>query len=210
MIDPATLTTIGTLVGITKAAVDTLKGLRDLFDAKDAKRIANESQAKFEKVDEDFAAFHKRLGILALQLEQSEALTRMVPAWFEVANRMPVWKSVNDLTREDIQHLDNDLRSFLHESIRDHFSTTFFSTNFDQLPGIERLLDIFRAKLGDLDHTVSAIPPGNVDVFKGLWPTITTQFNDLRNAAGQVSSQADDVHSALIRELRESAKEVVS
>jgi len=175
--DPATITTIGALVGITKAVVDTLKSLRDLFDARDAKRIANESQAKIEKVNENFAAFHKRLEILSLQLEQSEALTRMVPAWLEVASLMPVWKGVNDSTQEDIRRLDSDLRSFIHESVRDHFSTTFFRTNFDQLPEVERQLDIFRAKLRDLDRTVSAIPPGNSEVFKGLWATITISVN---------------------------------
>jgi nitrogen fixation-related uncharacterized protein len=159
---------------------------------------------------DSFAVFSGRLEILSIQLEQSESLTRMVPAWLEVANRMPVWRSAGDLTPDDVQRLDGDLRSFINDSVRDHFSTTFFRSNFNQLPEVEKKLDIFRAKLKDLDRTVSAIPPGNVEVFKGLWAAMTTQFNDLRNAAWEISQLADDVQGNLIRELREAAIEAKS
>jgi len=63
------------------------------------------------------------------------------------------------------------------------------------------------AKLRDLDRTVTTISPGNIDAFKGDWGTITTQFNNLRNTAEEMSRSASDVQGALIRELRDSAKE---
>jgi hypothetical protein len=131
----------------------------------------------------------------------------MLNAWLEVARLMPMWSDVNRLTSDDIRRIDSDLRGFISESVGDHFSSIFFSSNFDKLPGIERKIDIFRAKLNDLDRTINAIPPGNTEVFKGLWGTITTQFNDLRNMAQEISRLADDIQGSLIHELRDAAQQ---
>jgi hypothetical protein len=206
---PIALAVIGTLVGITKSVVETIKNLKDLFATKDSKRISNEAETKLLSIKDNFSNFYGRMDILSIQLEQSTVLTKMVPAWLEVASLMPVWTAVENLTNDDIRRIDMDLRRFMHDSIRDHFSSTFFGKNFDKLPDVENHLVIFRAKLKDLDRTVSAIPPSNSAAFKSLWPSITTQFNDLRNAAFDTSNLAEQLQGQLIHELRDSAQQAV-
>jgi hypothetical protein len=129
----------------------------------------------------------------------------MVPAWLEVANLLPVWRSASDLSHDDFRRLDGDLRRLVHESLRDHFSGTFFRTEFGKLPGIPPKIDILRDRLRTLDRTVSSIPPGNVDAFRALWQVITTHFNDCRNAATDVLRLAEDTQGDLIKELDEAA-----
>jgi len=106
-----------------------------------------------------------------------------------------------------MQILDRDLRSLIHESIRDHFSATFFRSKFDRLPDVPLKLEIFRDRLHTLDKTVSAVQPSSVQTLQALWPQITTQFNDARNAAHEIQRIADDLQGKLIQELSDAAKD---
>lgn len=191
------IVTIGSLIGITKSLVEVLK---------DAGRLFSGSSAK-AKLESAFAELYERIEVLSVQLEQSEGLTRMVPAWLELANRMPMWQEVTAIEHREAQILDQDLRNLINDSIRDHFSATFFRSNFDRLPGVPVKLEIFRDRLHTLDRTVSTVQPGNVESLKALWPQLTTQFNDARNAAYEIQRIADDLQGQLIQELRDAAKE---
>jgi hypothetical protein len=119
-----------------------------------------------EKVDR----FQARLEGLAIQLEQTDRLTRMVPAWEAYANQLQVWKDVPNLPEAEAQQIHVALRQLIESSIRDQFSGTFFRTDFDDLPGIKSLIDIFRASANNVDRTCSGIPAGNLQAFRALWP----------------------------------------
>ncbi len=197
------IATAGALVGISRKVIATLKDVKSLFSASKTKEVSE----KIDEMEKEFASFHQRIGILAVQLQQSEALTRQVPAWIEVADRMPLWRSTDDLDQETARILTQDLRNFVHDSIRDHFSGTFFNTNFDQLPSIHQRIEIFRSKLHSLDQTVNVIAPGNVEALKSLWAQLTTQFNDTKNEAYEIQRLADSIQESLITELQDTANE---
>jgi len=188
---------IGSLVAITKSVIEIVKGVGSFFSGSSAK----------EKLEAGFSQLYGRIDVLSVQLEQSENLTRMVPAWIEVANRMPIWQQPTALDHHEMQLLDRDLRGLMHDSIRDHFSATFFQSHFDRLPGVSMKLEVFRERLRTLDRTVSTVQPGNVQTLEALWPTITTQFNDARNTASEIQILADDLQGQLIKELREAAQQ---
>ena len=192
---PVDIATIGTLVTITKGLVEIIKGIGSFFGGASDKT----------KLSGEFRTLYGRIDVLALQLEQCERLTRSVPAWLELANRMPMWGDPATLEANQAQTVDRDLRSLIHESVRDHFSGTFFQTDFNRLPDVPVQLEIFRARLRTLDQTVSAIQPGNIQALRALWAQITTQFNDARNTAWEIQRKAEDLQGALIQELREAA-----
>lgn len=191
------LTTIGSLLGVTLKVIDVIKGVGSLFSGSSDK----------EKLKAGFTQFYSRVDVLAAQLEQCESLTRMVPAWIELANRMPFWQQPSAFDQREAQSLDRDLRSLIHDSIRDHFSATFFRSKFDQLPEIPLKLELFRDRLRTLDRTISTVQPGNLQSLQALWPQITTQFNDTRNSASEIQRLADDIQGRLIEELRDAAKQ---
>ena len=191
------LTTIGSLVGITKSVIDIIKGATSFLSHGTTKA----------KATVEVKRLYGRIEQLALQLEQCERLTRGVPAWLELANRMPVWEDVLTIEASRAQLIDRDLRSLIHETVGDHFSGTFFHSDVDRLPDIPLQIEIFRAKIRSLDQTVSTIQPGNLAALKALWSQVTTQFNDARNSAWEIQRKAEDLHAALIRELRDSATE---
>ena len=191
------LAAIGALVGITKSLIEIAKDLGSLFSGSSGK----------ERLTAQLAQLYGRIDVLAVQLEQSEQLTRMVPAWLELANRMPMWQKPSGIDGKEAKILDRDLRSLIHESIRDHFSATFFQSSFDQLPEVPLKLEIFRDRLRTLDKTISTVQPGNIQSLEALWSQITTQFNDTRNAATEIHRLADEVQGRLIKELRDAAKQ---
>lgn len=192
---PVDIATIGTLVTITKGLVEIIKGIGSFFGGASDKL----------KLSREFRTLYSRIDMLALQLEQCERLTRNVPAWLELANRMPLWGDPEHLEVNQAQSIDRDLRSLIHESVRDHFSGTFFQTDFNRLPDVPVQVEIFRAQLRTLDQTVSAIQPGNIQALKAMWSQITTQFNDARNTAWDIQRKAEDLQGSLIRELRDAA-----
>ena len=95
----------------------------------------------------------------------------------------------------------------MNDSIRDHFSATFFDASFDQLPDVPLRVEIFRDRIRTLDRTISTVQPGNLASLQALWPQITTQFNDTRNAAHEIQRLAEDIHGQLIRELELTASQ---
>jgi hypothetical protein len=191
------IATIGSLVGITKGLIDIVKGAGSFFSGGPAK----------DTVTLQVAKLYGRIEQLAIQLEQCERLTRTVPAWMGIADRMPMWAQVSSLSPERAQSLDRDLRGLIDESVRDTFSGTFFRSDVDRLPDIPDQIRIFRARLTSLDTTISAIPPGNLPALQALWGQITTQFNDARNSARDIQRRAEDLQADLIRELREAASD---
>jgi hypothetical protein len=151
--------------------------------------------------------FQRRLEGLAIQLDQSERLTRMIPSWEAYANQIPVWKQFSEFSEVEAQQIHVSLRDLINNSIRDQFSSTFFRTSFDKLPGMDSKLVIFRANLNNLDRTVSTIPAGNFEAFKALWSQIVSEFNNLRNSGYDVRRHAEDIHGDLINELIQSTQE---
>jgi hypothetical protein len=199
------IATIGALVGLGKGVAEAIKAISGLFGTRDDRKIVTESPPKMAALQAALNQYQGRMRVLAEQLRQAESLTRMVPAWLEVANLLPVWRNASDLSQEDCRRLDGDFRRLVNDSLRDHFSGTFFRTEFGKLPGIPPKIDNLRDRLTTLDRTVASIPPGNIDGFRALWPSITTHFNDCRNAASDVLRLAEDVQGNLIKELAEAA-----
>jgi hypothetical protein len=154
------------------------------------------------------AELYGRIDILSVQLEQSEDLTRMVPAWIEFSSRIgrSLYGNPSEMTANEVQIFEGDLRQLMQKSIRDHFSSTFFETQFDRLPEAPLKLELFRDRLKTLDATISNVAPGNRDALSAQWPQIRTHFNDAQNAAVQIDRLAEDLHGKLIRELRDAAK----
>lgn len=191
------LATIGSLLSITKAVIEVVQGVGSFFSGSSDK----------ERLKAGFTQLYGRVDVLAAQLEQCESLTRMVPAWLELANRMPFWQQPSALDEREAQILDRDLRGLINDSIRDHFSATFFHSKFDQLPDVPLKLELFRDRLRTLDRTISTVQPGNLQSLQALWPQITTQFNDTRNSASDIQRLAEDLQGRLINELRDAAKQ---
>jgi hypothetical protein len=194
---------IGSLIGISKAFLDAFALLKRFVGeskSEDSKNLMNEMR---DRVDQ----FQARLEGLAIQLEQTERLTRMVPAWEAYANQLQVWKDVPNVPDQEAQQIHVDLRHLIDSSIRDQFSGTFFRTDFDDLPDMKRLIDIFRSSANNVDRTCSGIPAGNLQAFRALWPSISTEFNNLKNAAYDVRRRAEDLQGMLISELIKSSQE---
>jgi hypothetical protein len=202
--------TIGLLATIGKTLVDTFKGVRDLLDTKDPRRIADKSPENFDKLKENFIDYQKRLEMLALQLERSETLTRMIPTWFADVNRLPLWKDVTTLQSSELWQVHHDLQELIRQSIHDHFSSTFFRTDFDALSGVDQQMIVFRGQLNQLDNRVRTIQPGNEQVFRGLWSTLALDINNLRDTAITIERMGEDIHGKLIHELRDAAQQKVS
>jgi hypothetical protein len=194
---------IGSLIGISKSFLETFALLKKLVGESkynDTEKLMNEMREKVDK-------FQGRLEGLAIQLEQTEKLTRMVPAWEAYANQLQVWKDVPNLPDPEAQQIHVALRQLIDSSIRDQFSGTFFRTDFDDLPGMKSLIDIFRSSANNIDRTCSGIPAGNLQAFRALWSSISTDFNNLKNAAYEVRRRAEDLHGDLISELMKSSQE---
>ena len=201
------LAAAGALVILARNLIETIKSLGGVI----RRSRRDEAQIKqFEQLLESVKKYNNRLSDLAVQLEQSERLTRMMPAWLQLASTMPFWQDPDRLEMSDIRKLDSDLRRFVHDSTRDHFSGTFFHTDFTALPGVESEIKVFRRFLTDFDNTLSAVPPGNAPAFKALWASLSTQFNSLTNRALEIERLAEDLQGSLVRELVQASKETAA
>jgi len=200
---------IGSLVSISKIFLETFAGLKDLLTefASKGGGASPKAQNLLLELRDNTNKFQARLEGLATQLEQSERLNRMIPTWEAYANQVPVWKQLSDMTADEAQRIHVAIRDLVHSSIRDQFSSTFFRTEFDKLPGMEDKLKEFRTNLNNLDRTLSTIPAGNFEAFKALWPNIMVEFNNLRNSGHEVGRLAEDIHGRLIDELLRSTRE---
>jgi hypothetical protein len=193
---------IGSLVAISKNFLDSFTLVKGFFPSGQGK-----AEAAVAAMRDNINNFQTRLEGLAIQLQQSERLTRMIPAWEAYANEIPMSCDINTLADAEAQRLHVALRQLIESSIRDQFSGTFFRSEFDALPGMERQLDIFREHLKNLDRTVSTIPGGNLAAFRVLWPNLCVEYNNLRNSGYDVRRLAEDIQGRLIDELMESTRE---
>lgn len=188
--------TIGALAGITKTVIDSLKGLRDLVGRSDDEPVSELKVA--------FSEFQERIGSIATQLEQAEMLGRMLPIWLKELSKFEVWET--GPSDETLQMFDRDLRNFISDSVRDHFSSVFFQASFDQLPTVLVLLKDLRQKLNDLDGSLQAIPHSSIEGMKLHLPIVKTRLHDLRIVAVKLDNNANDVRRNLIAELRHAAE----
>lgn len=191
---------IGSLIGISKSFLETFALLKKLVDESRGAQTTKVLTDMREKVNQ----FQARLEGLAIQLEQTERLTRMIPAWEAFASQIPAWKDVATIPDAEAQQVHVSLRQLVDSSIRDQFSGTFFRTQFDELPDMKRLIDIFRAHVTNIDRTCSGIP---ATAFRALWGSINTEFNNLKNAAYEIRRSAEDLQAKLIGELLKSSQE---
>lgn len=194
----------GALVLLARNLAETVKTLGESIRGS---RRHEDQQRRYDEVVAHLADYSSRLELLSQQLEQSERLTRMVPAWLEIANHVPFWKNPTELDRNELQLIDRDLRQLIFDSTSDHFSGTFFRTDFGSLPTVDNTITEFRTLLSEFDKTLSAVPAGNLDVFLGLWPSLSTQFNSVTNKAWELRTKAEDIQGALVREIGEAARE---
>jgi hypothetical protein len=194
---------VGSLVTISKGVLDTFGSLRKLLEQKSPDAATVAAAELTERIDH----FQARLEGIAIQLQQAERLTRMIPAWEAYANQISTWKDVPTVPDADAQQIHVALSQLIDSSIRDQFSGTFFRTDFDDLPDMRRLIDIFRAHITNLDRTISGIPAGNLHAFRALWPSISTEFNNLKNSSYEVRRRAEDIQGDLIAELLKSSQE---
>jgi len=97
---------IGSLISISKSFLETFAILKKLVgESRNSAQIAAVTEMR-DRVN----AFQTRLQGLAIQLEQTERLTRMIPAWEAYATQIPVWKDVPSLPDADAQQIHVALR----------------------------------------------------------------------------------------------------
>jgi hypothetical protein len=197
---------IGSLVTISKGVLDSLKIVNDLFKSQ-KKNSNSSSETVVSNLKEQVDSFQSRLEGLAIQLQQSEKLTRMIPAWEATANNIHVVGDISSLSNEEALRIHVSLRNLIDASVRDTFSSTFFRSDFAALPGMGVQIEVFRSHIKNLDRTVSTIPAGNLEVFKSLWPSLSVEFNNVRNAGYEIRNKSEDLQARLIEELLESTRE---
>jgi hypothetical protein len=127
----------------------------------------------------------------------------MLPIWLKEHATVDLY--TDNLTDEEVKLLDSRLRQLISDSIHDHFSGTFFRTNFGVLPGAEAGIKDFRQRLLALESQLNGIPPGDAISWGRAWPIIKVRMHDLRVEAVKLDNLADDVHASLVRELRDAA-----
>ena len=185
------LTEVGLLVTIVKGLVDVAKGGADIFGKRQKATVEAVVQLK------------GRIAGLAEQLQQSVALSKMLPIWLKDHAEVDLF--TDKLSDDDVRLLDSKLRRLIHDSIHDHFSGTFFRTNFNCLPGVEAAIKSFRERLLALEQQINGILPGDAPMWKRTWPILKLRMHDLRIEAVKVNNLADEVHSTLVQELRNAA-----
>ncbi|KVD70357.1 hypothetical protein [Burkholderia ubonensis] len=184
------LTEVGLLVSIVKNLFDIAKGGTDIFGRR--------QKATEEAVEQ----LKERITGLAEQLHQSVALSKMLPIWLKDHAEVDLF--VSQLSDDDVRLLDSKLRRLISDSIHDHFSGTLFRTDFNCLPGVEIMIKGFRDRLLVLEQTLNGIVPGDAEAWRRTWPFLKLRMHDLRVEAVKVNNLADEIHSDLVQELRQS------
>jgi hypothetical protein len=183
------ITEVGLLVTIVKNLVDVAKAGSDLFGKRQKTTLDAVSELK------------SRISGIAEQLQQSVALSKMLPIWLKEHDAVDLF--TDKLSDDDVRLLDSRLRSLIADSIHDHFSGTFFRTNFACLPGVETSIKSFRERLLALEQQLNGIVPGDSIAWRRTWPIIKLRMHDLRIEAVKVNNLADELHSELVQELRQ-------
>lgn len=197
------MTDILSLFTIGKTIAETIKTTKEIFDID--KPINNAAaETDLETLADNFVKYQNRMGLLATQIYQCEALTRFIPMWLVHHDKfdcIPVAPSL-----EETQMLDIELRTFLSMSITDQFSGAFFRTNYDKLPQIEKMIDEFRRRITEVDRDMSAISSGRPDMLKMVWGvSIKADLFRLRRDALGIVQVANQIFEEAINELRQTA-----
>jgi len=185
------LTEVGVLVGIVKALVDVAKTGTDLFGKR--------QKATAESVEK----LKERIAGIAEQLQQSVALSNLLPIWLKDHANVDLF--TDKLSNDDVKVLDSKLRQLISDSVHDHFSGTFFRTSFACLPGVEAGISRFRERLIALEQQIDGITPGDAVAWRRTWPLIKSRMSDLRIEAVKINTLASEIHSQLVQELRQAA-----
>lgn len=198
-----TLTVLSSLVTIGKTIMDTIKTTKDVFK-KDKTQNSIDAEAHLDTLTSGFAVYQKRIELLATQVFQCETLSRFIPMWLVHHNKF------NDIqvspSTEELKILDTELRWFITDSIRDHFSSAFFRTNYDKLPEIERLIKSFRDGINEIDRDLSAIPHGQTNMLQLSWGvTIKADLFRLRRDAMEIEKKANEIFEDVVNELRQAS-----
>lgn len=200
-----TLTAFSSLVTIGKSIMETIKTAKDVFK-NDKTSSSKTAETHLEELTNNFSVYQKRIELLATQVYQCEILSRFIPMWLVHHNKF------NDIpvspTSDELKTLDTDLRYFITDSIRDHFSSAFFSTNYDKLPDIEIMITEFRKRINEIDRDLSAIPPGqtNMQHLQLAWSTtIKSDLFRIRRDAMAIEKKANDTFEVVVNELRQAA-----
>lgn len=188
---------IGALVGIIKGLLEATKTGRELFGG-NSRRVTTDSVKKAQE----------RLAGIADQLNQSVALSKMLPLWVYQYEQTGIYAAT---------HSDDDLREFarkvdrlISDSIYDTFSNAFFRMNFAILPGVDPIIGDFRKKLTTLHADVRRIAPwDSADAWRKELPTLMVRMGDLREEVTKLTDLVEGVHAALIKELKDTASLVV-
>ena len=188
---------IGALVTIIKSLLEASKTGQELFGG--ASRRA--TVKSIEKTQE-------RLAGIADQLFQSVALSKMLPIWLKEHAAVDLY--TDTLSDDDVKLVDTRLRQLISDSIHDHFSATFFRTNFAVLPGVGVGIKSFGDRLLALETQLNGIPPGNTTAWRLAWPIVKIRMNDLRLEAVKLDNLADEIHTSLVREIKDAATLVVA
>jgi hypothetical protein len=185
------ITEIGALIDIISTLLEASKTGWELFGG--SRKATTDSVKKAQE----------RLAGIADQLFQSVALSKMLPIWLKDHATVDLYTEA--LSDDDVKLLDSKLRSLIGDSIHDHFSGTFFRTNFAVLPGVDAGIKGFRERLLALEAQLNGIPPGDAVSWRRAWPILKVRMNDLRMEAVKLDNLADDVHSSLVQELRDAS-----
>lgn len=198
-----TITALSSLVTIGKNIIDTIKSAKDLFTS-DSGRNSADAEAHMDTLTKSFKVYQERVELLAEQIYQCETLSRFLPQWLLHQDKFNYIS--NTPTQDELGLIDGELRRLLTDSIRDHFSSAFFRTNYDKLPEIETMIKNFRNRISELDRDMNAIPPGNFQLLAITWgTTLKADLFRLRRDVIEIETKANEKFEEVVNELREVA-----
>ena len=107
---------------------------------------------------------------------------------------------------DELKILNGELKNFINDSIRDHFSSAFFRTNYDRLPQIEKMITDFRNRIIQIDDDLNRIPVEQTDMLKLSWGvSIKADLFRIRRDALEIERKANDTFEEVVNELRQAA-----
>ena len=197
------LTTASSLVSIGKSIIDLIKTTKEVFKKDSSKSVEN-GDKKLEEINGIFKIYSERIELLATQIYQCETLSRFIPMWLVHHDKFNYISAKPN--QEELNLLDSELRSFIVDSIHDHFSSAFFRTNYDKLPEIEKMINDFRKRIRDIDRDLNAIPSGRTDMLELSWgTTIKADLFRLRRDVMDIERKANDKFEDVVNELKKAA-----
>ncbi len=195
MAKPGNSTT--SLESIGKLVKKTIKATREDF-----KHGKPYEVQQFEELTGYFLRYQQRIERLTEQIYQCELLTRFIPMWLAYQEKFNVIQA--NPSPGELEVLDKELRVFIGDSVYDHLSYVIYSTNFDQLPEIEKLLVAYRAKLKKLDEDFRKIQYGDISGLQKVWTKkLRADLFQIRMDAEGIKRSAEGVYEAIIKELRQ-------